>query len=30
MIEQAEKTGAKAIIDTRFVISMVMPGAAEM
>jgi uncharacterized protein YbjQ (UPF0145 family) len=30
MIEQAEKTGANAIVGTRFVTSMVMSGAAEM
>lgn len=29
-IEQAEKTGANAIVGTRFVTSMVMSGAAEM
>jgi uncharacterized protein YbjQ (UPF0145 family) len=30
MTEQAEKMGANAIIDTRFVTSMVMSGASEL
>jgi uncharacterized protein YbjQ (UPF0145 family) len=30
MVEQAEKMGANAIIDTRFVTSMVMSGASEL
>ncbi len=30
MMEQAEKMGANAILDTRFVTSMVMSGASEL
>ena len=30
MVEQAEKIGANAILDTRFVTSMVMSGASEL
>ena len=30
MVEQAEKMGANAILDTRFVTSMVMSGASEL
>jgi uncharacterized protein YbjQ (UPF0145 family) len=30
MVEQAEKMGANAIVDTRFVTSMVMSGASEL
>ena len=30
MTEEAEKLGANAIVDTRFVTSMVMSGAAEL
>jgi len=30
MVEQAEEMGANAIVDTRFVTSMVMSGASEL
>jgi len=30
MVEQAEEMGANAILDTRFVTSMVMSGASEL
>ena len=30
MVEQAEEKGANAIVDTRFVTSMVMSGASEL
>jgi uncharacterized protein YbjQ (UPF0145 family) len=30
MVEQAEKIGANAILDTRFITSMVMSGASEL